>query len=99
MLDNLEWHVFLVKLDSWIIISPSDKSFGGKNCVFGVCDGLSLSSCSDELLSFLSEGDNGGGGSGTLCIFDDLGSTAFHNSHTRVCGSQIDTDDGSFASS
>lgn len=42
----------------------------------------------------LGEGNDGGGGTGTLRVLEDLGGSSLEDGDTRVGGSEVDTDDG-----
>lgn len=68
---------------------------GGEKGVLGVDNSLSLGGLSDESLTVLGEGDDGGGGSSSLGVLENSGGLAIHDGDTRVGRSEIDTDDGS----
>jgi NAD-specific glutamate dehydrogenase len=97
VLDDLIRHILSVVLDWWIIEFSTNESLGSKNSVFGVGNGLSLSCCSNNLFSFLGEGDNWWCGSDSFSILDDFGSASFHEGDTWVGGTEINTNDGSLA--
>jgi len=46
------------------------------------------------LVLTLGEGDDGGGGTGTLGVLENLGGSSLVDGDTRVGGSEVDTDDG-----
>ncbi len=97
MLDDFVGHVLLVVLNCRVIKSATNESFGCKDGVFGVGDGLPLGGSADKFLTLLGESNHGRSGSVTLSVFNDLGGAAFHEGHTGVGGTQVDTDDGAFA--
>ncbi len=65
-------------LDWFVGEGSTDQSLGGEDCIFGVGDGLSLGGGTDESFPFFGEGDDWGGGSGTLGVLDDFGGLSFH---------------------
>jgi len=94
VLDNLVGDLLDILLDLSILESTTNQTLGGKKSVLGVDNGLTLGSNTDKTLTVLGESNNGGGGSSTLSVLDDLGDLAFHDGNGRVGGTQIDTDNG-----
>jgi hypothetical protein len=47
-----------------------------------------------QVLRTLGEGDDRGGGTGTLRVLENLGGTSLVDGDTRVGGAEVDTDDG-----
>ena len=97
VLNDLKRHVLFIILDSRIIISSSYHPFRSKYGILWIGDGLSFGWCSHELFTFLCKGNNWWCCSITLGILEDFWSTTLHNGNTRICGTEINTYDGSFA--
>jgi len=82
------FHIFL---DMLVFETSSDKSFGIEDSVCWVSGGLVFSGFTD--FSFLfSKGDIGWSSSVSLFIFNDNDFLFFHDSNTRVGGTEINTD-------
>lgn len=94
VLDDLVGNLLDITLNLSVGELAADKTLGSEESVFWVDDGLTLGGNTDETLAILGEADNGGGGTGTLRVFDDLGDLALHHGNGRVGSSKIDTDDG-----
>ncbi|GIX63597.1 NAD-specific glutamate dehydrogenase [Babesia caballi] len=89
--DDLERPVLHVILNGRVVKPSSDKPLRVENGVFGVAGFLVLGSVTNETLG-VGEGDIRGGRPVTLVVGDDLNIVVLVNTHTRVGGTQIDTD-------
>ena len=70
--DDLVRKVLHVSLGLSIVESTSDKTLGSVESVLGVLDCLSLGNITDVTGAIFSEGNNGGSGTGTLGVLDNL---------------------------
>jgi len=82
-------------LDSFVVIFSTNKSL---NIVYGVSridSSLILSGFSDKSF-FTVESNNGWGDSVTHIIKDNIDLAIFINTNTRICGTEINTNDRAF---
>ena len=86
VLDDLVGDLLDIALDLGIGELATDETLGGEESVLGVDDGLTLGGNTNEALTILSEGDDGGGGTGTLGVLNDTGNLALHDGNGGVGG-------------
>lgn len=91
---NFIRHVLGIILDGGLIETTTDQALGSEDRIFGIGDGLPLCGSTDQTLALAGEGHNRRSSSSTLGILNDLRHTSFHDGNTRVCGAEIDSDDG-----
>jgi hypothetical protein len=94
MLDNLVRDLVKILLNLLVLKSTTNQTLGGKQGILWVDNSLSLGGSTNKSLTILGEGDNRWSGTGTLCVFNDLGDLSLHNSNSRVGGTKINTNDG-----
>src|SRR5690606_15558217 len=87
-----------VLLDDLVLELTADQALDREQGVGGVGDGLALGRLADEDLTILGVGDDGGRGTGTFRVLDDLGLAALHEGHTGVSGAQVYANDLSHSS-
>jgi len=83
--------VLHVSLGLGIIESTADETLGGVESVLGVLHSLSLGNITNMARAILGESNDGGSGTGTLGVLNDLGVSGLKHGHTRVGGSEIDS--------
>mmetsp|Transcript_1594 Transcript_1594/g.2302 ORF Transcript_1594/g.2302 Transcript_1594/m.2302 type:complete len:327 (+) Transcript_1594:1405-2385(+) len=87
--DNLVRDHLGLLLGLGVVEETTNKTLGGVNSVGGIGDGLTLGGKTNEPLTLVSKGNNGRSGTGTLSIFNNLGSLALHNGNARVRSTEI----------
>ena len=78
-------------VDVYLVVG-AHLALDGHNSAVGVGDGLALCHLAHHPLAVLGEGHHGRGGTVALCVGDDNGLAALHNSHAGVGRTQVDTD-------
>lgn len=94
--DNFERPEFHVFFDNGVVEFSSDKSFGVEDRVDGISGHLILGGISDVSFDF-GETNIRGSGSVTLIIGNDFNFVVLIDTHTRIGGTKIDSDGGSFS--
>ena len=75
------------------LVRGTHFTLDGNNGAVGVGDGLTLGDLAHQTLAVLGEGDHGRRGARALGVGDDGGFAAFHDGHTAIGSTQVDTDD------
>lgn len=91
LVDDLEGEVLHVGLDLWVGELATDETLGIEDGVGWVHGDLVLGGITDQTLG-VGEGDEGGGGTVALVVGNNLNAVISEDAHTRVGGTQIDTD-------
>ena len=85
-----------VFLNLLVIELATNETLEAEDGVCRVDDGLTLRWQTNETFTVLGEGDNGWCCPGALSVLNDTRSLTLHDGHTRVGGTQVDTDDRSY---
>ncbi len=90
-LDDLEGHYLDILLDFFVFKFPSDKALDCMHRLFGIGNGLPPGNLPYKPLSTCCERNHRWGRPRAFGIGDDLRFTGFHNSHTGIGGTQINS--------
>jgi hypothetical protein len=92
LVDNLEWEILLVVLDSLVAELSTDETFDIVDSVSWIDGGLVLGSLTNESF-LLVEGNDGWSDTVTHVVENDVNLAVFVNTDARVGGTEIDTND------